>query len=71
METGILKFQWLNRPRKKAFVCHSEARFSPKNLSVYWTNIWTNIEEGFFASLRMTAKLSFSAAAKAELISGD
>ena len=50
----------LNRLREKAFVCHSEARLSPKNLSVYWACI----EEGFFASLRMTAKLSFSAASK-------
>jgi hypothetical protein len=40
---------------EKVFGCHSEARFSPKNLSVHCTSI----EEKFFASLRMAAKRFF------------
>jgi len=46
---------------EKAFSCHSEACFSPKNLSVGLTYI----EERFFASLRMTQKRGFSAACSA------
>src|SRR5579864_8976262 len=47
---------------EKAFSCHSEACFSPKNLSVGLTYI----EDRFFASLRMTQKRGFSAACKAD-----
>jgi hypothetical protein len=35
--TQILSCQQLNWLRKETFCCHSEARFSPKNLSVNWT----------------------------------
>jgi hypothetical protein len=50
---------------KKAFSCHSEACFSPKNLSVDLTYI----EERFFASLRMTQKRMFFRSQQSGLMS--
>ena len=40
---------------EKSIFCHSEARFSPRNLSVDWTYI----EERFLAPLGMTKRLVF------------
>ena len=47
-----------NRRCWKSISCHSEARFSPKNLSVDLAYI----QERFFASLRMTSVRLFSTA---------
>jgi hypothetical protein len=44
-----------HRLAERAFSCHSEACFLPKNLSVDLTSI----EERFFTSLRMTKEAVF------------
>jgi hypothetical protein len=49
------------RASEKGFCCHSETRFSPKNLSVDCASI----DERVFASLRMTEGPGFFAACEA------